>query len=189
MKRDLPPLLITKIKQKDTEAFAELYDRYSGPLYGMVLNIVQNKDIADDVLQESFIKIWNNIARWDEHRSSLFTWMYTIVRNQSLDAWRKENKRFVQPIDSSIERLTGESLDDAQESNEVLSLLTQLDPKYRQVVDYLFIKGMSQREMAEETGIPLGTIKSRLAKAISLLKQRYAEVIIATFILSILTHG
>ena len=189
MTRDLPPLLIEKIKQQNSQAFSQLYDRYAAPLYGMILHIVQDKDVADDVLQESFIKIWKNISKWDEHRSSLFTWMYTIARNQSLDAWRRVSNRKIQPLDASLESIKGESLDTIQDRSEVLNLLSSLDPKYRLVVDCLFIKGMSQREMADETGIPLGTIKSRLAKALSLLKQRYTEVIIATFILSIVSHG
>ena len=81
---------IAELKAKDKKAFENLYDKYSGALFNIILRIVNNQVIAEDVLQESFVKIWKNIDKYDEDKSTIFTWMLNISRNTAIDATRKK---------------------------------------------------------------------------------------------------
>ena len=84
--------LVSKVKDADTSAFAEVYDRYSGALNGVILRLVADQDIANDILQDSFVKIWKNIQSYDQAKGSFYTWMLNIARNTSIDYLRKAKK-------------------------------------------------------------------------------------------------
>jgi RNA polymerase sigma-70 factor (ECF subfamily) len=84
---------IELLKAKDKKAFEELYDKYSGALFSIILRIVNNTEAAEDVLQEGFLKIWRNIESFDSGKSTIFTWMLNICKNTAIDALRKNNSR------------------------------------------------------------------------------------------------
>lgn len=164
--------IILLLRQKSDNGMSELYDRYSGPLYGIIRRIVNDESLAQDALQESFVKIWKNFARYDENKSQLFTWMYAIARNTALDYQRKSNKTKSTDIQNSIDDvLLSTSMN--EDVMDIRQNLNTLDDKYQEVIHALFFQGYSQREWSKESGTPLGTVKSRLRVGMRMLKEIY----------------
>lgn len=154
------------LQRKDRRGIEILYDCYSDTLYGITLKIVQSEDIAQDVLQEAFIKIWKNGAKYDPSKGSVFTWALNITRNLAIDYIRSAAYR---------RRVQSENLDNIQarstaklktENNpDCIDLGTEvarLDKKYKEVIDLIYLKGYTQSEVKDLLGIPLGTVKSRI---------------------------
>ena len=161
--------LVTMLKQREETAFSYLYDHYSGSLYAVILNIVPDRELANDQLQEVFIKIWKQIDSYDQNKGRLFTWMLNIARNQAIDKTRSKEMskgKKTDDIDNLVNRIdsqeSGELAVDAIGLTEVLERLPK-DQKF--VVEYLYLKGYTQSELAEEFDIPLGTVKTRLRLA------------------------
>ena len=91
--KDLANDIGEKLQNGDKAAFEQLYDRYADALYGMVIRMVKDEDLAKDVIQESFIKIWKNASKYDSHKASIFTWMYQVTRNTAIDKLRQLKSR------------------------------------------------------------------------------------------------
>ncbi|MEZ4782843.1 MAG: sigma-70 family RNA polymerase sigma factor [Candidatus Kapaibacterium sp.] len=167
-------ILATRLKNRDREAVGLLYDRYSGPLFGIIYRIVRSQEIAEDVLQETFVRLWERIDQFDIERGTLFTWINTIARNLALDtvkskAYRASNKnQTVGEVVDVIDR--DQSVFYNPETIGVQESVAQLEPELRKVVETLYFRGYSQSEAAEELNLPLGTLKTRARKAISLLR-------------------
>ena len=156
-----------------------LYDNYSAAMYGVIQRIVQHDEVAEDVLQEAFLKIWNNFSQYDPARGRLFTWMINVCRNLSIDKVR--SKEFSnQNKNQSIDKIV--SSDDRQMSSSynpdvigIKEIVTKLDPEYYIIIELLFFKGYSQSEAAEKLNIPLGTVKTRSRAAIQKLKMLFGD--------------
>ena len=161
--------MIVGLKQKDLESLNYLYDHYSAALYGIVFRIVKNADVAEEVLQDVFLKIWDKIESYDSSKGKLFTWMLNIARNQAIDKTRSKemNKgRKTDDIDYLVNKI------DNQESAELKvdtiglkELMDKLPEQQRFIVNQLYLEGYTQSEVAEEFNIPLGTVKTRLRSA------------------------
>lgn len=147
-----------------------MYTQYSNALYGVVFRIIPTQEIAEEVLHDAFLKIFNKIDTYDSSKGKLFTWMLNIARNQAIDKMRskevsKENK--TKGIDKLVNNIDKrEHVEDRTNSIGVKDLLITLPDNQRFVVEYLYFKGYSQSELAEEFNIPLGTVKTRLRMAI-----------------------
>jgi RNA polymerase sigma factor (sigma-70 family) len=165
------------LKNRDRGALDVLYDRYSGALYGVILRIIRQEDLADEILQDAFLKIWDKIDSYDAAKGRLFTWMLNVARNQAIDKTRsKEISK--QSKTGDIENFVG--IIDRSESGslpvDTIGLgeaLDKLPEDQRFVVDRLYLKGYTQSELAEESGIPLGTIKTRLRIGMLVLRKLY----------------
>lgn len=159
---------------KDKTALDYLYAHYSGALYGVISRIVTNEGIAEEVLQDVFLKFWNKIDTYDATKGKLFTWMLNIARNQAIDKARskeinKEKKS--SGIDNSVSKIDQNLFyEQGVDSIGLKEVLTELPPEQQLVVDYLYFKGYSQSELAEEFNIPLGTVKTRLRMAMQYLR-------------------
>lgn len=170
--------LIARLKKKDQSALDYLYDHYSGALYGAVLRILVKEDIAEEVLQDIFLKIWDKIESYDPSKGRLFTWMINIARNQAIDKARSKEvsrSRKTDDIDSLVNRIdTTKSTQLQVDAIGLKEVLLKLSEDQRFIVNQLYLKGYTQSEVAEEFGIPLGTVKTRLRLAMielrSLLK-------------------
>lgn len=167
---------ISKLKHGDRDSFEHLYDHYAPNLYGIVKNIVPTTDLAEDVLQKSFVKIWQNIDQYNENRGTFFTWMMNICRNQAIDEYRKikrSKQNMIQNEDNTVHNteLSKEIIPDEQEDySELREALKNLPEEQRTVIENLYLNGMTQRELAEHSDIPLGTIKSRVRLAFNKLR-------------------
>jgi RNA polymerase sigma-70 factor (ECF subfamily) len=181
MSVNLPEIdaLIDRIKRGDQQAFAEVYDRYCGALNGVIMRMVQDQDAADDVLQDTFVKIWKNCTTYDDSKGSFFTWMLNIARNSTIDYLRKQQKKTVG--ENRIgENNVGLSLANEQNTNTIglLAMVEKLNPDQRLMVEYLYVKGYTQQEVADELDIPLGTVKTRTRMAMKELRKWFTLLIL-----------
>lgn len=166
--------IINLLQRSDKRALNLLYENYSHSLYGVILKVTQNEKIAEDALQETFIKVWKNSKKYDPKKAKLFTWLYRIARNTAIDKLRSFNNRFhkeVQIDKSNVYILPVKSLN--QDVLDIKDHLGRLEEKYQIVLNALFFEGMTQQEASDELEIPLGTIKSRLKIGLRELKKIY----------------
>lgn len=167
--------LMTKVASGDRRAFAVLYEATSAKLYGVVLRILQRRDLADEVVQEAYVRIWNNAAAFDPSRASPITWMVTIARNRALDEARR-----LQPVslDAAPEAfevadgglLASEQMEIASDLARLKSCLDGLEPDRRDIVTLAYLEGLSREELGQRFGHPPGTIKTWLHRSLKQLK-------------------
>lgn len=163
MSYSLEEHIVQLLAQGDKAAINLLYENYSDSLYGVILKITNNEELAQDALQESFVKIWRNAKKYDSQKAKLFTWLYRIARNTAIDKLRSFNNRYNKEV--QIDKSDVYILPTASLNQDVLDLkehVTKLEEKYQIVLNALFFEGMTQQEASDELNIPLGTIKSRL---------------------------
>lgn len=174
--------LVKLVQSKSERGFHTLYNKYCGALYGIIIKLVKRTDVADDLLQDTFVKIWKHIDTFDSSKGTLYTWMLNIARNQAVDYLRSatHQKQLLQvEIDlfshctDSIGNITSNSC--AIEFRDFKNKALQLNPKYTEVIDLIYFYGWTQEQTAEILKLPLGTIKTRARKALSLLKMLYQQ--------------
>jgi RNA polymerase sigma-70 factor (ECF subfamily) len=167
--------LIQGIRKRERIASEALYDMYSSALYGVIFRIVQHEELAEDVLQETFVKIWNSFESFDAQKGRLFTWMVNIARNLSIDKVRSKDFRN-SAKNQDIENVVG-FIDEQQNTGinpdtlGVKKLVENLKPDQKSVLDLIYFRGYTHVEAAEELGIPLGTVKTRVRMAITTLRR------------------
>jgi len=165
---------VEALKQRDDRAFGYLYDHYSGALYSIVLQIVQSRELASDILQEVFVNIWRRIESYDPSRGRLFTWMLNIARNASIDNVRSkgfQNTQKNQPIPENVNKLGSTVTQTNVDSIGIRKTLEKLRPEHRVLIELAYFKGYTHEEIAEIEDIPLGTVKTRIRNALLQLRQ------------------
>ncbi len=154
---------------KDQSALDYLYDHYSGALYGVVFRILKKEEIAEEVLQDIFLKIWDKIGSYDATKGKLFTWMINIARNQAIDKTRSKEAskgRKTDDIDYLVNKIDIREHSQLQvDAIGLKEVLLKLSEDQQFIVNQLYLKGYTQSEVAEEFNIPLGTVKTRLRLA------------------------
>lgn len=166
--------IVELLLQGDEKAISLLYDHYGDTLYGVALKVVQDSELAQDVLQESFVKIWKKGITYDPGKAKLFTWLFRITRNTAIDKLRSLGTKQSSEIQMDVSDVYTLGVEDIRpEFLDVQKNLERLDPKYHEVLDALFIQGMTHQEASENLNIPLGTIKSRLKIGLRELKKIY----------------
>jgi len=164
--------LVALLKQRSDQAFSYLYDNYSGALFAVILNIVPDRDLAGDILQEVFVNIFRKIDSYDEAKSRIYTWMLNIARNESIDTVRSKGYRNSQQNREVTEAVYEQAGSVNQNIDKIglRKLLEKIKPEYRQLIDLSYFKGLTQEEISQSEGIPLGTVKTRLRAALSQLR-------------------
>ncbi|MBS1680286.1 MAG: sigma-70 family RNA polymerase sigma factor [Bacteroidetes bacterium] len=166
--------LVNRLKQQDRKAFEYLYDNYSGALYGVVLRVVRNEDIAQEVLQDAFLKIWDRIASYDEIKGRLFTWMLHLTRNLAIDRTRSKemNKnRKTDDLANLVHKVENqEKFEMTVDALGMREVIERLPAEQKFVIEHLYLKGYTQSELADEFQIPLGTVKTRTRLALKELR-------------------
>ncbi|MGH9568335.1 MAG: sigma-70 family RNA polymerase sigma factor [Candidatus Angelobacter sp.] len=167
--------LIERILAGDESAMGELYDRYSGVVYGIALRVLADTMAAEDVLQEVFLRLWRNPQAFNAERGRLVPWLAVIARHRAIDQLRKR------PREEDISELpvsTGVNLEDeaAQKiaAEKVREALTQLPPEQRRLLEMAYFEGLTQSEIAGRTGEPLGTVKTRIRSGLLALRKAFA---------------
>ena len=167
--------LVILLKKQDKAALEYLYDHYSAALYGIIYRIVRKEEIAEEVMQDAFFRIWNNINSYNPEKGKLFTWMLNVSRNLAIDKTRSKEikkERKSDHIEDSVHQVDRENYQEFSPDNiGVKELLDNLNPDQRKVVDLLYFQGYTQSEVAEEHEIPLGTVKTRLRIALKQLRK------------------
>lgn len=149
-----------------------LYSKYADNVYGVILQIVKNENLAEEVLQNTILKVWNKIETYNSNKSALFTWMMRIARNSAIDQIRLKqysNQNKTDSIDTTV--LNNKIEYQNQNSLDAEMLMKKLDQKYRDVLELVYLKGYSQSDVSKQLDIPLGTVKTRLRSAIKFLRE------------------
>ncbi|WP_158825518.1 RNA polymerase sigma factor [Mucilaginibacter lacusdianchii] len=169
--------LISALRRHEKVAAEALYDMYSASLYGVIFRIVNDTTTAEDVLQEVFVKIWNSAGSYSADKGRLFTWMLNIARNLAIDKIRSKdfkNQFKNQELENNVGYIDlHNSTVYKPELLGVKDLVETLRPEQKSILDLIYFKGYTHTEAAEELGIPLGTIKTRLRTAILQLRKHF----------------
>ena len=169
--------LVLSLRNHEKIAIEALYDMYSASLYGIISRIVIDTAISEDVLQETFVKIWHSFSGYSAEKGRLFTWMVNIARNLAIDKirskdFRNQNKN--QEIENNVT-----SIDEQRntvykpELMGVKDLVDTLKPEQKLIIDLVYFRGYTHVEAADELGVPLGTIKTRLRMGIQQLRKHF----------------
>jgi RNA polymerase sigma-70 factor (ECF subfamily) len=161
------------VARSDETALAELYDRYGGPAYRLALRVLRDATLAQDAVQDAFLTAWRTAPSFDPHRGSASTWLLTLVHRRAVDVVRREDRRRALPLDDAPVA-AGDATDEAVETRElrreVQAALEQLTPLEREALELAYYGGLSQSEIAERLGVPLGTVKSRMFAGLARLR-------------------
>jgi RNA polymerase sigma-70 factor, ECF subfamily len=163
------------------EGLRTLYRRYAGELYGFALNSLNDRGLAEEVVQDAFTSVWRHADRFDPEIGSFRTWLYGLARNRIVDMRRRASVRPAVADSEAVEE-RGEvdrSLDDAMLRWQIASALTRLSPEHREVIRMAHFQALSMREIAEALGLPLGTVKSRSYYALRHLRLVLDEMEVA----------
>lgn len=179
--------IVSLLAEKDDKAIGLLYDHYGDTLYGVAHKVVRDEDLAQDILQESFIKIWKKADSYDSSKAKLFTWLFRIVRNTAIDKLRSVNNKSDKEVQIDVSDVYNLGVSGIRpELMDVQDNLELIEDKYRIVLEALFFQGMTQQEASEELDVPLGTIKSRLKIGLRELGKIYGSTITALLLIILL---
>jgi RNA polymerase sigma factor (sigma-70 family) len=169
--------LVRALRAHETIAIQALYDMYSGALLGVITRIVQQPEIAEDLLQETFIKIWNSAESYDSSKGRLFTWMINVARNIAIDKLRSKdfrNSHKNQDIENNVDFIDSQKkITFNADTLGLRDMVTALKPEFNDVLNMVYFKGYTHVEAAEELNLPLGTVKTRIRMAIMELRKHF----------------
>lgn len=169
------PELVTQLKQKDHTALAYLYDHYAPALYGVIKRIVKTEDVAEEILQDTFVKIWDKIYSYDQRKGRLFTWILNIARNLSIDKLRSKefsHKNKTDQLEDNVSLITPKTyVEQTIKDTGLRDLLHNLSAEQQMIINLIYFEGYTHTEVSEEFNIPLGTVKTRLRSALIKLRQ------------------
>ncbi|MCA1715806.1 MAG: sigma-70 family RNA polymerase sigma factor [Actinobacteria bacterium] len=158
----------------DEQALSELYDRYGGLIHGAGMRYLGDRTLAEDLVQDVFLSVWRNAAGFDRSRASFATWVYRITRNRITDLARRRRARVrtIAPVAEEAFPDPGDGAEEILKSFDVVGALSELAPAHREVLVLAYFGGLSQREISDRTGVPLGTVKSRTTAALRAARER-----------------
>lgn len=165
--------LIAQIQKKDIASMTELYKDYSPALFNIILSIIKQEEIAKEILQDTFLKIWQHSASFDTDKGRLFTWMARIARNTTIDRIRSKNYKsgkriFTVGQNSDLQNKKVFKMDLADIG--LKNTISKLDKKYEEVLLALFIMGHTQKQASKKLNISLGTVKSRSRRGLQIMQ-------------------
>jgi RNA polymerase sigma factor (sigma-70 family) len=180
--------LVERVCDQHEPSLARLYEATSGRVYGLVLRIVRLGALAEEVVEDVFWQVWREAPRFDVDRGRVLAWLLTIARSRAIDALRRtERMRAAEVVvedDDTLEALASdrERSDDpfdlvgaSQHHAQLHALLASLEPLPRQLISLAFMRGCTHEEIAEQTGLALGTVKSHIRRTLVLLRQQLAD--------------
>ena len=173
--------LVVGLQNRSEEAFSVLYDDYAAALLGVTFRIVKNKGASEELLQDIFVKIWRHIDTYDATKGTLFTWMLNITRNSCKDYFRSKRYKYrallvQEELDSISMQYRSKPTNNTEENLDLQLIMEGLPPKYKEIIDLVYIAGYSQEQVAQKLNLPLGTIKTRSRAALKLLRNNYTLV-------------
>ncbi|MEM6376589.1 MAG: RNA polymerase sigma factor [Bacteroidota bacterium] len=166
--------LIRRLKSRDKVALREAYEQYGGALLHLILKLVPDRATSEEILQDTFVKVWEKATQFDENKGRLFSWMAQIARNTAIDRLRSGNFKRWEKTDT-LEADVSETIKLSEslkiKDSGLRKIVDSLDEKHRQLIDYLYFQDYTQKEASEALGIPLGTVKTRIRAAILELRK------------------
>ena len=170
--------LVHRLVQNDVSAFESLYDRHSPLVYALVLRILQNAGPAEEVVQDVFLQLWRNTAKYDASRGPFVSWLVALARNRALDALRRKGERQRRREDQ-VDELPSvaaapqyeREIDQKRRIERVRSLMGELNPRQKMAIELAYFEGLSHTEIALALKEPLGTVKSWIRTGLMRLKE------------------
>ena len=175
--------LVARMQRRDPNALAELYDRYGRVTFSLIVRVVRDAGIAEDLVQETFLRVWNRVHGFDAQRGSIGPWLLAVARNRAIDYLRSAGGRERNAVefeetdhpalycDMERELLTSDKV------RRVKTAVEKLPPNHREVIELAYFEGLSQTEMAERMGQPLGTVKTWVRAALKTLRDELGAVV------------
>jgi RNA polymerase sigma-70 factor, ECF subfamily len=177
--------LVARMQQRDPRALAEMYDRYGRVAYSLILRVVRDSGIAEDLVQETFLRVWNRIHGFDGQKGSIGPWLLAVARNRAIDYLRSTGGRERNAVEyeetghPSLYCDMEKDILSSDKARVVKSAIQKLSPNQRQVIELAYFEGFSQTEMAERMGQPLGTVKTWVRTALKNLRDELGAVVSA----------
>lgn len=170
--------IVALLQSRDERGIDALYNQYGDYVMGLIFKIIGHNDLSEIVLQDTFLKVWNKIDSFSFEKGRFFSWLMNIARNTAIDMLRSKNyKQMLQLI--SLESVTNKKesfiMNSRVELLDVRDFVSKLDPKAKVVIELVYFKGYTGSEVANELGIPLGTVKSRIRKGFKDLRSLFAD--------------
>ena len=178
--------LVERLKRREPQAMADLYDRFGRLAYSLIYRIVRDSGTAEDLVQETFLRIWNRVQAFDAERGSLGPWVLAVARNRAIDYLRSVDGRMAQAateLDSNEHPSMFADLErdvlNSDRARQLRAAFTKLNDNQRMVIELAYFEGLSQTEMAERMRQPLGTVKTWVRTALKLLRAELGEALTA----------
>ncbi len=172
--------LIERLRRRDPDAMSDLYDRYSRIVYSVILRVVRNASVAEELAQETFLRAWNRSGDIDAARARIGPWLLTIARNRAIDYLRstagQQQASTFELVSSERVTLfvnTEDRMVDQEQARRIRAAFSKLKKNQREVLELAYFEGLSQSEMAEKLGQPLGTIKTWVRTALTSLRESF----------------
>jgi RNA polymerase sigma-70 factor (ECF subfamily) len=171
--------LMARVAQRDESALGELYDATSRLVYGLVLRLVHERATAEDLTMEVYLQVWRTAQSYNSTRGSVNSWLITVARSRAIDYLRSSHARFAQhrqSLDAAQELRDGAASPEVaiagrDRAEVVRKAMDTLPPEQRQLIELGYYSGLSHTEIAEQLGLPLGTVKSRIRTAMLRLRE------------------
>jgi RNA polymerase sigma-70 factor (ECF subfamily) len=182
-------ILLQRIVARDTAALADLYDRHSRLLFGLILRIIQDRAEAEEILQEVFVRVWTRAELFDPRLGGPTAWLVRIARNRAIDRLRARRSRdagTTPNLNESMADRAASATDirspeavvlEAEKRGTVIDALALLPPEQRHLIEAAFFEGYTYSELAAHFGLPLGTVKTRIRAGIVAMRQRLEHVV------------
>lgn len=187
-----PAEIVQLVLRRDESGIRSIFNHYGPALNGVIVRIVKDQRIAEEVLQDTLLKIWNKIELFDASQSGLFTWMMGIARNTAIDRVRLKGFQVTQKSETFDAPVHESRSDEISTAGVDISKLTAgMDPKYLDVLNKMYLEGYSTSAAAEALDLPLGTVKTRLRTALTLLREKVKtdkNILLGSVILSIFVY-
>lgn len=174
--------LISNLKIKDETALSQLYDAYAPAIYGVILRMCKDEQHAQNILQDTFLTIWEKSYQYDPDKGKFYTWAYRIAKNKTLNFLRG-NKNLIQTEDLSVYKDREETVKTDTDFSQLKGCLNQLEPHHKRALELVYFNGLTHREAHEEMEVPLGTFKSYIKQALKKLKLSYDKTMVWLLIL------
>ena len=178
--------LARRLQRREPEAMKDLYDRFGNLAYSVVLAVVRDSPTAEDLVQETFLRVWNRIQAFEPGRGALGPWLLAIARNRAIDHVRSSSSKKDRNAIELAAREHPSLFVDMQrevENNDhariIRSAIKKLNPNQQKVIELAYYEGLSQTEMAERMGQPLGTIKTWVRAALGVLREELGQAVAA----------
>lgn len=175
-------VLIIKLQKKDENALSMLYDNYSKALYGVILRMCKEEESAQNLLQDTFLTIWEKSETYDFEKGRFYTWAYKIARNKTLNYLRQSNE-LIQIEDLSVYESRTDDTTNPEDFKTLKGSIDRLEAHHKKAIELVYFTGMTHREAHEQMGVPLGTFKSYIKQALKQLRHSYVKMVSILMIL------
>ncbi len=170
--------LLALCSRSDEAALGEIYDRYGGAAYRLAVRVLRDRTLAEDAVQDAFLTVWRTAGGFSADRAKPSTWILTIVHRRAVDVVRREERRRGEPLEAAPHE-AGEATDEEawlrSQRRAVLEALGKLPGEQREALELAYYGGLTQSELAERLGLPLGTVKSRMFTGLRRLRELLAD--------------